>query len=83
MKAFDNIKKIKEYLETKAKEGERVCLDERSTFSRPRRKTFFKKPKTKEQKQADKNISQLLNPKKSFKEKYKIQQKEILKEIFR
>jgi len=43
MKTFDNAKDLKEYLETEAKEGEDICLDERATFFYPRRKMYFKK----------------------------------------
>jgi len=48
MKTFDNAKDLKEYLEKEAKEGEEVCLDERTTFHHQRRKRFFKK-QTKEE----------------------------------
>jgi len=41
MKTFDNAKDLREYLETEAKEGEEVCLDERATICFPRRKRYF------------------------------------------
>ena len=44
METFDNPKDLKEYLETEAKEGEEVCLDEKATFFSPRRTRYFKKP---------------------------------------
>ena len=47
MKTFDNAKDLKEYLETEAKEGEEVCLDERATFVNPRQKKYFKKQEIK------------------------------------
>ena len=50
MKTFDNTKDLREYLETQAKEGEEVCLDERATFIHPRQKRYFKKQKISEAK---------------------------------
>lgn len=47
LKTFDNPKDLLKYLETKAKEGEEVCLDERPTFTHPKRKSYFKKMKNK------------------------------------
>lgn len=43
MKTFDNAKDLRKYLETKAKKGEEVCLDERATMTHPRRVNYFKK----------------------------------------
>ena len=43
MKTFDNVKDCCEYLDSKAKLGEEVCLDLRPTVSNPRKINYFKK----------------------------------------
>ena len=42
---FDNPKEALEYLKTKAKKGETIILDERATFSSPRKRSMFSKDK--------------------------------------
>jgi len=42
---FDNSKEALEYLKTKAKKGETIILDERATFSSPRKRSMFSKDK--------------------------------------
>ncbi len=43
MKTFDNPKDALKYMRDKAKEGEKIVLDERATMTHPRKISYFKK----------------------------------------
>ncbi len=42
-KTFDNMQDALVYLETKAKDGEVILVDERATSTHPRRRNYYKK----------------------------------------